>query len=172
MSIEIRNSRIVGKGIFTTAFISKHSVILKVKFLREITKIKPLEPEKNEQFDHCHWLPDGRQMLVSEPECYTNNSCEPNAFLYSVGQQYYVLAMRDIQKDEEITLCYDLLVVDGGSWECKCGTHNCRGFHKFDFFLLPREEQLKYLPYLDPWFAEVHADKIEKLLKGEIDEDN
>ena len=168
MVIEIRNSKIAGRGIFTTGFISNHSVILKVNFLREITNDRPLEPEKDEQFDHCHWLPDGRQMLVSEPECYTNNSCSPNAFLYSVDRQYYLLALGDIQKDEEITLCYDLFVVDGGSWECKCGAPNCRGFHKFDFFLLPKEEQLRYLPYLDPWFVEIHADKIKKLLAGEV----
>ena len=74
-----------------------------------------------------------------------------------------------IQKDEEITLCYDMLVVDGDSWECKCGAPNCRGFHRFDFFLLPEEEQLKYLPYLDPWFAERNADKIEKLLENNTD---
>ncbi len=172
MALEVRNSKIGGKGMFTTNFIPKHSIILKVRFLREITEDKPLEPEKGEVFEHCHWLPDGRQMLVSKPECYTNNSCSPNAFYYSVNQQHYLLAMRDIQKDEEITLCYDMLVVDGDSWECRCGAPNCRGFHKFDFFLLPKEEQLKFLPYLDPWFVRVHADKIAKLLKGEVDGDN
>lgn len=170
MAIDVRNSKIGGKGIFTTDVIPKHSVILKVKFLREITEDKPLGPEKGELFEHCHWLPDGKQMLVSEPDCYTNNSCSPNAFCYSVNRQYYLPAMRDIQKEEEITLCYDMLVVDGESWECKCGSSNCRGFHKFDFFLLPREEQLIYLPYLDPWFAEVHADKIDRLLKNSLNE--
>ena len=165
MSIEVRNSQIGGKGIFTTEFAPKHSVILKVKFLREITESKPLDPERGEQFDHCHWLPDGRQMLVSEPECFTNNSCSPNAYLYSINRQYYLFAMRDIEKDEEITLCYDMFVADGDSWECKCGAANCRGYHKFDFFSLPKEEQLKYLPYLDPWFAQVHSHKIEELLK-------
>lgn len=165
MAIEVKNSKIGGKGIFTTDFIPKHSVILKIKFLRVITADKPLDPEKGELFEHCHWLPDGTQVLVAQPECFTNNSCAPNAFCYSVNRQYYMLAMQDIQKDEEITLCYDMFVVDGDSWECKCGAPNCRGFHKFGFFLLPEEEQLKYLPYLDPWFVEVHADKIEMLLE-------
>ena len=169
MAIEVRNSKIGGKGIFTTDFLPKHSVILKVNFVREITKDQPLDPTKGEQFDHCHWLPDGRQMLVSEPECYTNNCCSPNAFLYSFNRRYYVLGMRDIQEDEEITLCYDMFVADGDSWECKCGAPNCRRYHKFDFFLLPKEEQLKYLPYLDPWFAEVHAAEIEQLLRSYVE---
>lgn len=169
MAIQVRNSKIAGRGVFTTDFIPKHAVILKVKFIKEVTKDKPLEPKKGEKYDHCHWLPDGRQMLVSEPECYINNSCSPNTFYYSASQQYYLLAMRDIQKDEEITLCYETHVVNGDSWECKCGAPNCRGFHKADFFLLPKNEQLKYLPYLDPWFARVHVDKIEKLLEGEVD---
>jgi hypothetical protein len=165
MAIEVRKSKISGKGIFSTGFIPRNSVVLRVTFIREITDDEPLDPQKGEQLDHCHWLPDGRQMLVAEPECFTNNSCSPNAFLYSVNQHCYLLALRDIQKGEEITLRYDLLIAEGDSLECKCGAPNCREHHKLGFFLMPEEEQLKYLPFLDPWFAEVHADRIEELLK-------
>jgi hypothetical protein len=104
-------------------------------------------------------------MLVAEPECFTNSSCSPSAFLYSVNENCYLLALRDIQKDEEITLRYDLLIAEGDYLECKCGAPNCRGYRKLGFFLIPQEEQLKYLTYLDPWFVQVHADKIEELLK-------
>ncbi len=172
MAIQVRNSKIAGKGVFTTDFIPKHSVILKVKYIREVTKDNPLDPEKGEKYDYCHWWPDGRQMLVSEPECYINNSCSPNTFYYSINRQYYLLAMQDIQKDEEITLCYETHVVNGDAWECKCGVPDCRGYHKADFFLLPKKVQLKFLPYLDPWFVRVHVDKIEKLLEREVDSDN
>ena len=165
MAVEVNKSRIAGRGIFTTDFIPKNSVILKVKFEREITDDAPIDPQKGEQLEHCHWLPDGRQMLVAEPECYTNSSCSPNAYLYSVNENCYLLAIRDIQNDEEITLCYSLLIAEGDYLECKCGASNCRGHHKLGFFLMSIEEQLKYLPYLDPWFAQVHADKIEELLK-------
>ena len=172
MAIEVRDSKIAGRGVFTTEAIPQHSVIMKEKYVREVTKDKPIDPEKGEKHEHCHWLPDGRQMLVSEPECYLNSSCSPNTFYYSVNQHFYLLAMRDIQKDEEITLCYELQIVNGEFWECKCGTPDCRGSHKLHFFLLPKKEQLKVLHYLDPWFARVHADKIEKLLEGEVDSDN
>ena len=165
MAIEVSDSKISGKGLFTTDFIPKNSVILKVKFVREITEAAPINPENGEQVDHCHWLPDGRQMLVAEPECYTNSSCSPNAFLYSVNEECYLLAIRDINKEEEITLCYSLFIEDGDYFECKCGAPNCRGHHKLGFFLMPDKEQLKFLAYLDPWFAQVHADKIEALLK-------
>jgi hypothetical protein len=165
MAIEVRESKIAGQGIFTTDFIAKHSVILQVKFLREITEEKPIDPKKGEQLDHCYWLPDSRQMLVAEPECYTNSSCLPNAFLYSVNRKCYLLAIRDIQNDEEITLNYSLLIAEGDDLECTCGAPSCRGNHKLGFFSMPQEEQLRYLPYLDPWFAQVHADRIEQLLK-------
>ena len=165
MAIEVRDSKTSGKGMFTTDLIPKNSVILKVKYIREITAAAPIDSEKGEQLDHCHWLPDGRQMLVAEPECFTNNSCSPNAFLYSVNHQCYLLAMRDVQQDEEITLSYSLLIADGDYLDCKCGASNCRGYHKLGFFLMSEEEQLKYLPYLDPWFAQVHADRVEALLK-------
>ena len=171
MAIEVRKSKISGKGIFSTDFIPRNSVVLKVKFIREITDDKPLDPQKGEQLDHCHWLPDGRQMLVAEPECFTNSSCSPNVFLYSVNENCYLLAMRDIQKDEEITLRYDLLIAEGDYLECQCGASNCQGHRKLGFFLMSQEEQLRYLPYIDPWFAKVHAEKIEELLKRALHRD-
>jgi hypothetical protein len=114
------------------------------------------------------YLPDGTIYLVAEPGCYFNHSCDPNAYLYSADKTYFIIAKRDIQKDEEIKVDYEIFAIDGDTWECKCGSPNCRGLHKWDFFLLPEEVQLKSLPYLDPWFAQVHAKRIKELLKKHI----
>jgi len=40
--------------------------------------------------------------------------------------------------------------------------------HKWDFFLLPRNVILNSLPFLDPWFAQVHGEKIREILKQEL----
>ena len=41
MSLEVRNSPIHGKGVFTTQPLKKHSVISKRKIVREITDSEP-----------------------------------------------------------------------------------------------------------------------------------
>jgi len=72
--------------------------------------------------------------------------------------------MRDIAAGEEIFMDYALNAVDGDEWQCRCNARTCRGLHKCDFFTLPQNLQLEYLPYLDPWFREVHAARIQRLL--------
>ena len=168
MSIEVRNSTIHGNGVFTTERISKHSVIYKVKVVREITDEHPLDPEKGELLHHCHWYPDGSMVLVDEPYCYTNHSCEPTVFLYTVNKVSYLIAMRDIQEDEELTLEYSLCNFGGQIWDCKCGSPNCRGHHRCGFRYMNESRQMQCLPYLDPFIVQVHADSILEILNRQL----
>jgi hypothetical protein len=69
------------------------------------------------------------QYLVSlsdcEPPDYVNHSCDPNAGL---SGQIALVAMRDIERGEEIT--YDYAMSDGSPYDefaCSCGTPHCRG---------------------------------------------
>jgi len=75
MSLEVRDSIIHGKGVFTTEHIPKHSVISRVNIVREVTDEYPLDPAKGELHRHCHWYPDGTTVLVGEPHRYLNHSC-------------------------------------------------------------------------------------------------
>jgi SET domain-containing protein len=127
MSLEVRDSIIHGNGVFTTEFIPKHSVICRVNVVREITDEHPLEPSKGELLHHCHWYPDGTQVLFSEPHCYTNHSCEPNTFFYTLNPISYFIAMRDIQQDEEITLEYSLSDIVSVRSVGRSGTVNAGG---------------------------------------------
>lgn len=168
MKIVLKESDIAGKGIYAKEFIPANSIIFEMKYIREVTKDKPLDPEKGEAYDHQIYLPDGSIFLVAEPGCYFNHSCDPNAFIFSADKTYFVIAKRDIKKDEEVAVDYELHAIDGDTWECKCGASNCRGLHKWDFFSLPDEVQLKSLPFLDPWFAQVHTKRIKKLLQRQL----
>jgi len=96
MSLEVRDSVIHGKGVFTTKRISKHSVINRESIVREITDEHPLDPARGELHHHCHWYPDGTTVLVAEPYCYLNHSCEPNTSYYTINKVSYLIAMRDI----------------------------------------------------------------------------
>ena len=160
--IEIRDSKIKGKGLFATTRIRRGQVIFKVDDSHVLTdeeyKALPNEP------DHCDYLPDGTVVLLPEPQCRINHSCDPNSCVYSVGRERYAMATRDIPEGDEITHDY---AIDGTSnyvIDCGCGSPLCRGKHKLDFFSLPEERQLEYLQYLSPWFAKSHMDKLSALL--------
>jgi len=168
MSLDIRDSIIHGKGVFTTERIPKHSVICRVNIVREITGEYPLDPEKGEFPEHCYRYPDGIRVLVGKPHCYVNHSCEPNIFIYTVNRVCYYMAMRDIREDEELTLEYSLCNFDGQNWDCNCGSPNCRGLHRIGFRNMDESRQVKYLPYLDPFIVEVNADLIMEILNQQL----
>lgn len=163
--VEVRESTIAGKGVFATAFISKSEVILKIDDSRMVTAENPINPDLGEDADHCDYLVDGTTVLMQRPECYINHSCSPNVYVLSVGPDRYVLPIRDIEKGEEINYDYSINAIDGDVWACTCGASNCRGKHKCDYFYLPREAQIAYLPYVDPAFFEYHKERFFTLLE-------
>ena len=54
---------------------------------------------------------------------YQNHSCNPNVGLR--GEISFV-AMKDIEKDEELTVDYAFIDNEDYSFECTCGSNNCR----------------------------------------------
>ena len=164
MSIEIRESAIHGQGVYANTPLRKHQIIAPINIIREITEEHPLDPEKGELYHHCHWYPDGRVILTGEPYCYTNHSCDPNVFLYTVNGMSYVFAMRDIAAGAELTLEYSLCNFDGEVWECRCGAWGCRGVHHCGFQYMEKWRQLELLPYLDPVIVWYHQDYIRVIL--------
>lgn len=170
MSLEVRDSIIHGKGVFTTEHIPKHSVIGRVNIAREVTDEHPLDPAKGELHHHCHWYPDGTTVLVGEPHRYLNHSCQPNTFYYTINKIGYLMAMRNIQEDEELLLEYSLCDFTGQVWDCKCGSPNCRGRHRCGFSYMSESRQMQYLPYLDPFIVQVYSDSIQEILDGQLQE--
>ena len=165
---EIRPSKIHGMGVFAAKEITGGEVIHKIDDSRVVDDQHPLKPQMGEDFIHRDWLPDGTTILMKKPAGYFNHSCDPNVFVYSVDRQRFILSMREINAGEELFFDYSINALDGDVWECKCGSPNCRRRHKCGFFLLPDSRQLEYLPFLDPWFADVHRDRICDLLERSL----
>jgi hypoxanthine phosphoribosyltransferase len=163
-AVEVRQSAIHGDGVFALQAIPRGAVIHRLDDSRVVDDAHPIRPDLGENPEHCDWLPDGTTVLMQRPAGYVNHSCNPNVSVYSVNGKRFITAMRDIPAGEEITFDYAINAVDGDVWECKCGEPTCRGRHKCDFFSLPESRQLEYLPYLDPWFAQVHRERILVLL--------
>jgi hypothetical protein len=126
MFLEVRGSNIHGKGVFTTVCIPKHSLIGRINILRKVTDESPLDSAKGELEHHCHWYPDGTMVLVGEPHRFPNHSCNPNTFTYGVAKVIYLMAMREIQRDEESTLWYCVTNSDGQVWACNCRSPDYR----------------------------------------------
>jgi len=164
--IEVKDSGIKGKGVFATDVIGRGQVI----FAIDDSFVIDEDNSDHRQFigaepDHCDYLADGTVVLMQEPECYINHSCDPNVYIYAVGGNRFVLAMHTIAAGEELAFDYAINIVNGDWLDCRCGAANCRGRHRPDFFLLPNSRQLEYLPYLETEFAQMHTEKILALLQ-------
>ncbi len=97
-----------------------------------------------------------------EDSFFFNHSCSPNA---GIKGQIFLVAMRDIRKDEEVTFDYAMCLheTEGAEpyrLECHCGKPNCRGIITDNDWKIP-ELQVKY----DGWFSWYLQDKINRLKK-------
>lgn len=166
-NVEVRESKIKGKGVFATRAIAEGEAILPID---DSVVIRPDDPVLSKlvgsEPDPCDYLPDGTVILMQSPERYINHGCDPNVYTYTVGKHRFILAIRDIAADEELLFDYAIGLVDGDWLDCLCGSPNCRGRHRSDFFLLPIRKQLEYLPYLGIPFVQMHAEKILRLLES------
>jgi SET domain-containing protein len=59
---------------------------------------------------------------------WVNHSCNPNIAIVVKRGGVSLLALRDIQKAEEIVCDYDKTEVSGHKVKCRCRDKNCRGY--------------------------------------------
>mgnify|MGYP001232470365 FL=1 len=159
-NVEVKNSQKQGNGVFACRDFLKDDFVLAIDDSHIVTDESKLTKEQYES--HCDYLAD-KVVLMQEPEVYINHSCDPNVYVKTEGGIRNVYALRDIKEGEEITYDYSVNGDNDGVFECNCGSKNCRGVYQGNFFKLPIEIQLRYLPYLDDWFVEKHKEKIEGL---------
>lgn len=77
-----------------------------------------------------------------------NHSCNPNAGFKGL---FKLVAMRDIEADEEIVYDYDM--TENSDWVmegCRCGSENCRKII-CGYRFLPDEIKEKYCEYTSDW---------------------
>ena len=134
-------SPVHGSGLFASCDISEESKI--IEYIGEkITKKVSLE-RIQEQFDRAQdngsvgsvyiFTLNKRYDIDGDiPENYAkfiNHSCDPNCVVYTLRGKIWVLALKDIQKDEELTYNYNFSFNDDyEDYPCSCGAHNCIGY--------------------------------------------
>ena len=141
-NVYVKGTGIYGKSLFAKKAFKKDDVIFVV--FGSITKI-----------DSYHTIPISNDLYIEprEPEGnisqYICHSCEPNA---GVKKRSLFVAMQDIQKDEEVTIDYAMIVPrfpDSAAWpgwpdwQCKCGRKTCRG-RVMGYLDLPDEDKKRY----------------------------
>jgi SET domain-containing protein len=85
---------------------------------------------------------------ITEDCLLFNHSCESNCG-FGGEEEELVVATRDIAEGEEMTYHYGLMDAEASLWSgliCRCGSKNCVGELKFDFWRDP-EWQKKYEKY-------------------------
>lgn len=134
-----------GSGIFAARNILKDEVI--TEFKGPYVKIEDMTGIPQEVWDRLLNVGADEYIIVRDPAARTNHSCEPNA---GIVRNVFLVAMRDIEKNEEITFDYSITTADNWTMECGCGAPSCRkiiGKYKD----LPDELKKKYEKYTPDW---------------------
>ncbi len=160
-NVEVRKSSIQGKGVYAAKNFKKGEVVLEIDDSHIVIDKNSLTKQQQE-FD-CDYLSDDKVVLMREPEKYINHSCDPSTYTKTIKGVRKVIAMHDIKKGDEITYDYAMNGDNEGTFECKCGTSNCRRIYNGNFFKLPVVTQKRYLPYLEDWFVQEHVERIKQL---------
>ena len=145
-SITIIKTKSKGLGIVARKHIRRGERIL--KFLGELVLQEEVRnPNAALQLD-------GNLFLESDGSIdeNLNHSCNPNC--YVDFRQLTLVALKEIQKGEELTFDYNTseydLIDQGCSFTCLCGSLNCVGEVK-GFRCLPVDHKKKIEPFLSPF---------------------
>ena len=153
--VEVRDTSINGKGIFAKENIKKGEIVF-VKGGHILTRDQIYSSGViNNYFpiSDNYFLGATNKEEEEKIKLYQNHSCNPNVGLH--GEITFV-AMRDINKDEELTVDYAFIDNEDYSFNCTCGADNCRKtVTGYDWKI--KELQDKYYDY----FAQYLKDKID-----------
>ena len=114
-----------GRGVFARKNIKKGEILFIVKGMK-----KHLVPKNEEDaLSGDRWIAVGKNEWIepydSNPWFYINHNCTPNS---GIKGRVTLRAMRNIRKNEEITLDYSSNEVEPLWWmKCNCNSKNCRG---------------------------------------------
>lgn len=77
---------------------------------------------------------------------FLNHSCDPNSAVVKKEGKLFIVAVNNINADEEVTIDYSTILASDDSWEmvCNCGSENCRKLIK-TFNSLPNHTKQRYL---------------------------
>lgn len=151
--IYIGKSKINGKGLFAGENINKGDRIQYINGKR----VKNETKNSKESAAIINWIGVSKKSYINTegtPFRYINHSCDANAAIKGTKT---VVALRDIPKDEEITIDYSMSDADP-YWRgirCHCGSANCRKVIRA-IYNVPSEVFERHMPYVSRYFQRVY----------------
>lgn len=134
VQIEVRESGVHGRGVYTRQFIPKGKRIIEYTGQRVSWEAAP--DDNNDPHTFNFGLENGE---VINPEIggndarWINHSCNPNCEAVEEDDRIFIYAMRNIQPGEELLYDYQLEIdepiteASKKKFACYCGASNCRG---------------------------------------------
>jgi SET domain-containing protein len=156
IKVYVASSKICsGLGIFAKKEIKKNEIIF--KFEGKIV----YQDYTNISMPYALQLDFNKYLLPEGNYKYINHSCSPNSYVKLIDDELYLIACKNIEKDEEITYNYNTSEFDMGvdAFECLCKSPNCYKVIK-GFKYLPLDEKIKLKPYLLPYLKRYLSEEI------------
>ncbi len=146
MKICVRTSPQHGKGVFAVRPIHKGESLLTFSGPRLHRSQLDVDDYHLQITEDYYLGASGRE------DDFVNHSCAPNSG-FQAGLT--LVALRDIEQDEEITWDYSTAIdeEDFAGFACRCGARGCRAIVT-SFRYLPPEEQSRLQPWLLPYLQE------------------
>ncbi|MGD9276434.1 MAG: SET domain-containing protein-lysine N-methyltransferase [Candidatus Pacearchaeota archaeon] len=139
--LEVRNSGIHSRGLFTKSEIKKGTEI--IQYGGELVSKKQSEKRIYSKYDEAEKDPfnTGENYIFELNKKYdidgdfdwnigkfANHSCEPNVEFIDVDGEIWLVAAKDINPEEELTVNYGYSFESFEDFPCKCGCPNCIGY--------------------------------------------
>jgi uncharacterized protein len=128
-AVYLGKSTIHGQGLFAGEEIKEGRRIIEYKGERIPSGEGTVRSTEHEVLTYIFTLNDKYDVdgAVNGNEArFANHSCDGNAYVDIVRDKIWLIAERDIGKDEEITYDYSLDAED--LMPCRCGARRCRGY--------------------------------------------
>ncbi len=148
--VEVRKSRIHGKGIFTLKSFKKGERITKIDGPHH-----ELVDEQSTEQPFENWVGYGMNEWVepANKTIFTNHSCNPTAGL---DNELYLVALRDIPAGTEVTFDYAISErVIMWRMRCRCRSTNCRDIIS-SIQMVPEFVYNRYLPFIPDFFQRIY----------------
>ena len=134
VQIEVRESGVHGRGVYTMKFIRKGTRV--IEYAGERVSWERAPDDANDPHTFNFGLENGE---VINPEVggndarWINHSCNPNCEAIEEDERIFIYAMRNIHAGEELLYDYRMQIDEPISeaakkkFACHCGAPNCRG---------------------------------------------
>lgn len=155
--VEVRESKIHGKGVFAAKDIPKGTDI--IEYVGMLVTKKESDDIADEQIEKAGKDEnEGAVYLFELNKKYDvngnvswntarliNHSCEPNCETEGDDNHIFIQAMRDIKKGEELSYNYGYDLDNWQDHPCKCSSKDCKGFIVDEKYWDKLDEELEKL---------------------------